>query len=70
MDSNALLMFGFWQNKTCYGPTGVQKASKKAIKQDANIHSKQSLKKSTTDQPMLTYNKLACLWQLHGLDVS
>ena len=61
--------FCFWQGKGCYGPMGLQKASKKAIKKDARIHSKQSPKKSTTDQPMLTYNKLACLWQVHGLDV-
>ena len=60
--------FWFWQGKGCYGPTGVQKASKKAIKKDANIHSTQSPQKSMTDQPMLTYNKLACLWQVAPLE--
>ena len=61
--------FRFWQGKGCYGPMGVQKASNKAIKKGANIHSKLSIKQSTTDQPMLTYNMLACLWRVHGLDV-
>ena len=37
--------FCFWQGKGCYGPMGVQKASKKVIKQDARIHSKQKPQK-------------------------
>ena len=64
MESNELLVLGF--GKARYVP--VQRVFKKRrSKKDAKIRSKQSPQKSMTDQPMLTYNKLARLGALYKI---